>query len=72
MIENPAALFNLEGMNAVVTGGGSGIGAAIAETFAQAGAKVIVVDRDPAGGNAIAKKLGGQFLQLDVSSVSPG
>ncbi len=33
-------MFNLENKTALVTGGASGIGAAIAEIFAQAGAKV--------------------------------
>jgi 2-keto-3-deoxy-L-fuconate dehydrogenase len=38
--------FRLDGRNAVVTGGGSGIGQAIAQLFAAQGAAVWVVDRD--------------------------
>ncbi|MBO0774145.1 MAG: SDR family NAD(P)-dependent oxidoreductase, partial [Actinobacteria bacterium] len=37
----------LEGKAALVTGGGTGIGAAIAETFAGAGAAVAVTGRRP-------------------------
>jgi len=39
----------LEGLVAVVTGGASGIGAAIAHTLADHGARVAVLDRDPSG-----------------------
>jgi NAD(P)-dependent dehydrogenase (short-subunit alcohol dehydrogenase family) len=41
-----ASLFNLEGRVAVVTGGASGLGAAIAAGLAQAGAAIAVVDVD--------------------------
>ncbi|HEX7968640.1 MAG TPA: SDR family oxidoreductase, partial [Stellaceae bacterium] len=43
---------------AVVTGGGSGIGAATAAAFARAGAEVAVLDRDHAAAKAVAKSIG--------------
>ncbi|WP_220265760.1 SDR family NAD(P)-dependent oxidoreductase [Enterobacter sp. Colony194] len=41
----PSALFDLTGKTALVTGGGSGIGAAMAEALAQSGATVIIAAR---------------------------
>lgn len=61
-------MFSLKNKIALVTGAASGIGAAIAEIFAKAGAKVIVADRDEANGSPIATRIGGQFLELDVAS----
>jgi NAD(P)-dependent dehydrogenase (short-subunit alcohol dehydrogenase family) len=39
--------FRLTGRSAVVTGGGRGIGLASAEALAEAGARVVIADRDP-------------------------
>jgi len=52
---------------AVVTGGGSGIGAATAAAFAKKGAAVAVLDKDLAAAQAVAKKVGGLALACDVT-----
>jgi glucose 1-dehydrogenase len=49
--------LDLSGRVAVVTGGGSGIGAAIANGFAQAGAKVAILDRDGEAAAHVAARL---------------
>jgi 2-keto-3-deoxy-L-fuconate dehydrogenase len=52
-------MFELTGKTAVVTGAGSGIGAAIARVFAARGAHVAVVDRDEAAARRIADEIAG-------------
>lgn len=52
---------------AIVTGGGSGFGAAICRRFTEEGAKVVVVDRDATAGKRIAREIGGAFVDADVS-----
>ena len=49
-----AAAFRLDGRSALVTGAGSGVGAAIAEAFAAAGASVLVTDVDPSAAASVA------------------
>jgi NAD(P)-dependent dehydrogenase (short-subunit alcohol dehydrogenase family) len=55
---------------AVITGGGSGIGAATAKAMAREGAEVAVLDRDADAARAVAKQIGGHALglQCDVTS----
>jgi 3-oxoacyl-[acyl-carrier protein] reductase len=51
--------MTLESRNAVVTGGGSGIGRGIALRLASLGARVAVVDIDEASARAVADDIGG-------------
>ena len=65
-------MFDLTGKTALVTGAGSGIGAAIAHALAGAGARVIVTDLDEAGGRATVESIARSngtagFVPLDVT-----
>lgn len=50
--------FSLDGRRAVVTGGGSGIGRAIAEVLTEGGARVTIADRNLEAAQATAAALG--------------
>ncbi len=55
-----------EGHRVIVTGGGSGIGAACCRLFAAEGAQVTVLDRDVEAASAVAFDIGGLAVQADV------
>ncbi|MBS0638575.1 MAG: glucose 1-dehydrogenase [Acetobacteraceae bacterium] len=64
--------MDFNGKVALITGGGNGIGRAVCLGFATRGAKVVVVDRDQAAGEAtagIVKQQGGDamFVPADVT-----
>ena len=57
----------LDGKIAVVTGGTSGIGEAIAKAFVSEGAKVVIAGRREEEGRALEKQIGVRFVRADVS-----
>jgi NAD(P)-dependent dehydrogenase (short-subunit alcohol dehydrogenase family) len=61
---------DLSGKGVLITGGASGIGAAIAEAFAQQGCKVAVLDRDAAAGAMLAARHGVKVFSCDVTDIA--
>ena len=62
--------MDVKGLAAIVTGGGSGLGAETARHLAAAGAKVTVLDLNKEAADAVAAEIGGLGLACDVSSAS--
>jgi NAD(P)-dependent dehydrogenase (short-subunit alcohol dehydrogenase family) len=64
--------MSLPGKVAIITGGGQGIGKAIAKAFLEQGMNVAIAERDPEAGTATAAEfqpLGSiQFIQTDISN----
>ena len=61
-------IMQLKGKTAIITGGGSGFGASMADLFAKNGAKVIVADLNLDGALRISEKIGGYAVEVDVSN----
>ena len=62
--------MHIDGKTVLVTGGGSGLGAATARLLAGAGARVVLADVADAA--ALAEELGGAYLRTDVTSEADG
>ena len=62
--------MDVKGQGAIVTGGGSGLGAQTARTLAAAGAKVTVLDVNAEAVEAVGKEIGGLGLTCDVGSAA--
>ena len=60
----------LSGRTAVVTGGASGIGRACAVWLAQAGASVVVLDRDEAAAKEVAGQFDGRAVAVDLTDLA--
>jgi NAD(P)-dependent dehydrogenase (short-subunit alcohol dehydrogenase family) len=60
--------LELDGTCVVVTGGGHGIGRALAERFAAEGAKVVVADLHDQRAQKVAQRIGGLAVAGDVAS----
>ena len=60
--------MEIKNTSAIVTGGASGLGEATARLLAARGVKVVVADLNDAGGEAIAKEIGGAYAHCDVTN----
>jgi NAD(P)-dependent dehydrogenase (short-subunit alcohol dehydrogenase family) len=62
--------MHLDGQAAIVTGGGSGLGAATAEDLAHGGCRVAVLDINEAAAEASAHRIGGIGIACDVADAA--
>ncbi|NDY92586.1 SDR family NAD(P)-dependent oxidoreductase [Ideonella livida] len=62
--------MQIQGQAALVTGGGSGLGEAVARALAAAGAKVTVLDINGAGAERVAADIGGLGVRCDIADAA--
>ena len=60
---------SLAGRSVLITGGASGLGAAMVEAFAEQGSKVAFLDLDATSGQALAARTGARFLECDLLNI---
>ena len=60
--------MEINGLAAIVTGGGPGLGAETARQLAAKGAKVALLDVNMEGAQAVAQEIGGLAIECDVTS----
>lgn len=59
--------MNIPGQSAIVTGGGSGLGEAVARALAAQGARVAILDINEAGARRVAESIGGFAARCDIT-----
>jgi NAD(P)-dependent dehydrogenase (short-subunit alcohol dehydrogenase family) len=62
--------MKIEGQAAIVTGGGSGLGEAVAKELARLGARVAVLDVNAAGAERVAGEIGGLACRCDITDTA--
>ena len=68
--EEWAEVSHFAGKSAIVTGGGSGIGASLSRALAAAGAQVVCADLDVAAATSVADPIGARAVALDVTDAA--
>ena len=63
-------MMRIDGVAAIVSGGGSGLGAATARALARGGAKVALLDLNEAAARAVAEEIGGRAFACDVTDAA--
>jgi NAD(P)-dependent dehydrogenase (short-subunit alcohol dehydrogenase family) len=72
MTDFPSSPIDTSGLRdkvALVTGGASGLGRATCIALAEVGVEVVIADCDGEAGAALAERLGGHFIETDVSDL---
>src|SRR5581483_1606775 len=60
---------SLNGRSVLITGGASGLGAAMVEAYVEQGARVAFLDIDVASGTALAARTGARFLECNLLDI---
>ena len=64
--------MDISGKSFIVTGGASGLGEGAARMLAEHGGKVVIADLQVERGEAVAREIGGRYVECDVSQEADG